>query len=434
LERIGHIGLVCPEISGHLNPMTTLGRELKRRGYAVSVVARPDASAKAEGAGLGFLPVGEADYPVGSMARTTATLGEMKGAAAVRFTVQVLGEAARVLLQDMPAALAAGGVDALIVDQVSPSGGTVAEKMGLPFVTVCNALALHSEPDIPPALTPWQYAPTPLGRLRNRLGYGAMTRVTRPIVDLLNAQRAEWGLPRATSRRDFDSPLAQIAQQPAFFDFPRRELPDCFHYTGPFHDDASGDPTPDFPWDRLNPERLLIYASMGTLQNRLRFVFHAIAAACADLDAQLVLSLGGSLTAGTMAAETFAGDPIAVPYAPQLALLKRATLIITHAGLNTALESLRQGVPMVAIPVTNDQPGVAARLTHLGAAEVVPLRRVSAERLRTAIRRVLAEESYRQHAQAAQREMAVLDGVRLAADIVEGALSTRRPVRPMAAS
>ncbi|MGA7216366.1 MAG: hypothetical protein WBX20_19355, partial [Terrimicrobiaceae bacterium] len=39
----------------------------------------------------------------------------------------------------------------------------------------------------------------------------------------------------------------------------------------------------------------------------------------------------------------FAGSPIVVPFAPQLELLRRAALTITHAGLNTALESLNQG-------------------------------------------------------------------------------------------
>src|ERR1700730_2032803 len=34
------------------------------------------------------------------------------------------------------------------------------------------------------------------------------------------------------------------------------------------------------------------YASMGTLQNRLQKIFETIAKACAELDAQLVLSLG----------------------------------------------------------------------------------------------------------------------------------------------
>jgi hypothetical protein len=51
-----------------------------------------------------------------------------------------------------------------------------------------------------------------------------------------------------------------------------------------------------------------------------------------------------------------------VSYAPQIEILKRSSLCITHAGLNTVLESLSSGVPMVALPITNDQPGVAARI------------------------------------------------------------------------
>jgi UDP:flavonoid glycosyltransferase YjiC (YdhE family) len=42
-----HLGLICPELSGHLNPMTTLDRELQRRGHHVTVIARPGAKAKA---------------------------------------------------------------------------------------------------------------------------------------------------------------------------------------------------------------------------------------------------------------------------------------------------------------------------------------------------------------------------------------------------
>ena len=57
-------------------------------------------------------------------------------------------------------------------------------------------------------------------------------------------------------------------------------------------------------------------------------------------------------------------NAIVVQQAPQLELLKRATVCITHAGLNTVLESLAQGVPQVAIPITYDQPGVAARIAH----------------------------------------------------------------------
>jgi MGT family glycosyltransferase len=114
--------------------------------------------------------------------------------------------------------------------------------------------------------------------------------------------------------------------------------------------------------------------------------------------------------------------------APQLALLEKAAIVITHAGLNTALESLARGLPMVAIPITNDQPGVARRLEWLGVAEVVPPARLTVSRLRTAISRVLGNPGYRERARQRAAEIRELDGVRRAADIVEEAFRTGQPV------
>jgi UDP:flavonoid glycosyltransferase YjiC (YdhE family) len=64
-----HIGLNCPELSGHLNPATTLGRELLRRGHRVTLVARPDGRTKALAAGLGFAAIGAKEFPEGSPPR-----------------------------------------------------------------------------------------------------------------------------------------------------------------------------------------------------------------------------------------------------------------------------------------------------------------------------------------------------------------------------
>src|SRR5207244_2301491 len=122
----------------------------------------------------------------------------------------------------------------------------------------------------------------------------------------------------------------------------------------PFHKPGTREPAL-FPFERLDG-RPLIYTSMGTIQNQLMPIFRTIAAACAGLDAQLVMALG---VKDAPLLEGLKGDPIIVAYAPQLELLRRASLVITHAGLNTVLESLAHGVPMVAIPIANDQPGVA---------------------------------------------------------------------------
>lgn len=101
---------------------------------------------------------------------------------------------------------------------------------------------------------------------------------------------------------DTHSELATISQQPEAFDFPRNELPASFHYTGPFIDPRAE-------------------------------VFHVIAAACAGVHAQLVVGLGAGLR------------PEVQSYVPQFQLLGRASLMVTDAGMNSALECLAQGVP-----------------------------------------------------------------------------------------
>jgi UDP:flavonoid glycosyltransferase YjiC (YdhE family) len=97
--------------------------------------------------------------------------------------------------------------------------------------------------------------------------------------------------------------------------------------------------------------------------------------------------------------------------------------VITHAGLNTALESLAHGVPMVAIPIANDQPGVAARLVRLGVAELVPLRELNEQSTHSAVTKVLADPAYRQAAHEWQRKIAEGQGLQRAAEIVEQALT-----------
>lgn len=78
---------------------------------------------------------------------------------------------------------------------------------------------------------------------------------------------------------------------------------------------------------------------------------------------QLVLSIGP--IPDPQRIEALPANAVVVDRAPQIELLKRSALCITHGGLNTTLEDLAQGVPLVAIPVTNDQPGVAARIAPI---------------------------------------------------------------------
>lgn len=208
---------------------------------------------------------------------------------------------------------------------------------------------------------------------------------------------------------------------PAALDFPRRRLPAQFHYTGPFRTASSQRIA--FPYDQLDG-RPLIYASLGTLHNRAPGLFRAIARGCAGLDAQLVISGGGE---GLGDLPRLPGDPLLVAFAPQPEVIARASVVITHAGMNTVLDALAAGVPMVAIPIANDQPGVAARLRWVGAGVVVDRAQRDASGLHEAVRAVLERPSYRDAARRLQVAIREAGGVERAADLVESALGTTRP-------
>jgi zeaxanthin glucosyltransferase len=99
---------------------------------------------------------------------------------------------------------------------------------------------------------------------------------------------------------------------------------------------------------------------------------------------------------------------------------------ITHAGLNTVLEALAQGVPQVAIPVTNDQPGVGARIAAKKTGLVAPLKELTAARLSRLVDEVLTDSSFRDKARYFQKVIAETNGLSMAADILEHAFGLNR--------
>jgi zeaxanthin glucosyltransferase len=412
-----HFGIVTPPVPGHLHPFGALGRELIARGHRVTCFQVEDLRQRLEAEGLGFHAIGAQSHPAGSLPASLAALGRLRGLAALRFTIAAVADTSEMVCRELPAALRSAGVQALLVDQMEPAGGAVAQHLGLPFVTVCNALAINRDPVVPPPFTPWAFRDAAWVGWRNRLGYAVSDRLTAPIARVVGAHRARWGLPALATPDDSFSPLAQICQMSSAFDFPRQSLPPSFRYVGPLrHPQPS--PVP-FPWERLDG-RPLVFASLGTLQNSREPVFRCFAEACRGLDVQLVITHGGGLTAAQAAG--LPGQPLVVPYAPQQQVLQRAALTLTHAGLNTVLDSLAAGVPMVAMPITYEQPAIARRVEHCGAGLSLTLPRLTPDRLRERITTVLREPSFREAAARQQRAIAAAGGVRRAADLVESAL------------
>jgi zeaxanthin glucosyltransferase len=417
---MARLGAFCFPGTGHINPMNALARRLMERGHQVVLFGIADIEARVRAAGVEFHRIGEQDHPPGTLKKLDQKLGELRGIAVLRFTVTRVRNTARMILRDGPEAVQAARVDALLIDEAD-AAGSIAEHLGLPFVSIAFFPPLIRSDRIPPFIFGWGGGQDRLSRLRNRIGMGAFLLLCAPAANLVNEQRVAWGLKPLRDVTGAVSRLAQITQLPLCLEFLTSERPQHLHYTGPFVD-ARLRPLVEFPWDRLDG-RPLVYASLGTLQNGSEAIFKTIAKACDGFAVQLVVSLGGGLEPERLGA--LPGDPIVVGYAPQLEILKRAALVITHAGLNTVLESLTAGVPMVALPQGNDQPGVASRVAAAGAGLVLSPGRLNLTRLKKAINRVLVDEKFRAAAKRLQSSIAELDGLGRAADIVEDALGIR---------
>src|SRR5262249_26013863 len=155
------------------------------------------------------------------------------------------------------------------------------------------------------------------------------------------------------------------------------------------------------PWHQLTGEPI-VYASMGTLQNGLIDIFRSVAQAAVGLkEIQFVLSVGGQLDRKQLGAVP--ANVVVVRHAPQIEILKRRSLCITHAGLNTVLESLANGVPMLAVPITNDQPGVAARIANKKVGVVISPDQISPGTFVAAIKRVLKDSTVRDNVRTLQK-------------------------------
>jgi zeaxanthin glucosyltransferase len=401
------IGFICPNLPGHINPMSALARQLQARGHEVVFLYSANAN------GLPCIPSEKHD----DMNANRPEMSKLEGNEAIAFYCSIAAKETEAIFKSLPRLLEKTKIEALLIDPIQFFVELAAMKSRIPYVTIANALYLDFSGYTPAGIFGWPHEATPQAFARN---LEAITQAVRFCYnDGTKAYARELGF-----KTDLDHPSwvyserAYISQIPKEFDFENPFLPPQFHYTGPFSD-GKGRPHADFPWDRLTGEPL-IYASMGTIMNGRPDVFRAIAAGVAKhKGTQLVLSIGDRLKPDEIG--PVPSNAIIVNHAPQLELLKRTAVCITHAGLNTVLESLAEGVPQLAIPVTFEQPGIAARIAAKKTGVTMPFADLTSQHISDLLDEVLNCSTYRENARTFQQVISKTKGLSMAADIVEQA-------------
>lgn len=413
-----HFGGVCNPAPSHVQTMIAFGRELQARGHRFTLFQHPELESKIRASGIEFWPLRVerfADEPLQVFFDKIAQPGGLSLLDELHYGLFCI----RLMCEGGPEAMRAANIDCLLADQTEPAAKSVAEKLKLPMISICSALPYNEDPLLPPATACMAYRNTRLAQARNLLAYRFGELAMFPVTRLLNRYRRAWGLKGWHTRLDHTfSDLAQISQIVPEFDLPRRSVPAALHFVGPFQRAAADAP---FPFDLLD-ETPLIFASLGTIQGSRSDLWRIIAESCAGLPAQLVIALGGCGEPEDY--RDLPGRPLVLKYAPQQTLLQRAAVFISHAGMNSVMEALESGVPIVALPINGDQNGSAVRIAYRGLGEFVPASRCSVERLKPMVERVLLRPEYREQARRMQQRVRNSGGLKEAAEIIERVLAS----------
>jgi zeaxanthin glucosyltransferase len=413
------IGFISPPAPGHFNPMSAVARELQSRNCDVVMVSLPMMEPLARAANLPFVSFGEKEFSAEKGAEKIRTLSRLKGEEALQFGVNGLAALSAVKWKTLPGVLSANGIDALVLDNYDFYGEVIPIYLGIPYAVLSDALHFDYSGYTPLCIYGWVHEDTPEARERNLQGVSKFTETlirshAEIIVQAEKAGiRANWEDPSSLFS---DRPW--VTQCPREFDFESSHWPQQFHHAGPFHD-GKGRMEMPFPWDQLTGEPI-VYVSMGTVQTGKADIFRIVAASVSKHKGlQLVLSIGNILNPEQIG--RVSNNAIVVNNAPQLELLKKASVCISHAGLNTVLEALTQGVPQIAIPVTHDQPGVAARIADKKIGKTTSLDGLDASNLLKLLDEVLNNPIYRDNSRLIQKAIAKKNGLSLAADLLEQA-------------
>jgi len=419
---MGHFAVIAPPLYSHFHALQALSQTLLARGHRITFIQQTDARSLLSDERIQFVAVGAASHPAGALAPVLQRLASPSGLSLFR-VIDDIAASTDMLCRELPALLKALQVDGVIADQMEAAGGLVAQALKLPFVSVGCALPVNREAGIPLPVMPFRFAQDEKALQRFQASSDIYDRLMQRLSKVIAGHARQFGLPACSGLHDCLSPLAQISQLVPAFDLPRQQLPPCFHYVGPLYTQRGAASVA--PWPELREP--VVYASLGTLQGRRFRLFMRLAQACRNQQLSLVIAHCGGLTAKQAHQLELAGAAWVTDFVDQRAALQHARLFITHAGLNSALEALECGTPMLALPIAFDQPGVAARIEWHGVG-----RRASrfsrVYQLEKHLQQLLQDDRYPLRMSAIKAQLRRAGGCARAADIVEQALCQQQVV------
>ncbi len=405
------IALVNIGMHGHVNPTLGLAQELVQRGHDVFFLTTPEFEDTVKQSGATFV-----SYPSVLGARTAESakdqaLATMEGKAPPA-SASMMGRVEEELtttLQPLLQAIRLINPDLMINDFASLAALIIAENLQIPRVKFFTTYASNHQYNLLKESFAKYDFPTEdvFAELQSAINRSCHTVNLKPL-NLMQAM---------TEIEAHNLVFMPKPFQPMHESFDTR-----FQFVGPnFLRRPTGHARnliPEIPED--GPVLLI---SLGSLFHEWPEFFRDCYKAFANSPWRVVMAIGKNLMPEQLGEkpENFT----VTPYVPQVELLQEASLFITHGGMNSTMESLTYGVPMVVIPQIEEQEITAKRVHNMNLGRYLPRSAVTAQTLAKAVAEVASSSEIRGNVSHMQRQIEVAGGPVRAADYIEDLISNK---------
>lgn len=412
-----HIAFICLPAAGHVNPTLPLVAELVRRGHRVTYATSAKYADAVEAAGAVFLESGDdlaAQFPrrvvladAGAAASPMAGMFAGMGSGMMSGLLGRWLEGARKEFPALVDRLAADPPDAVCYDAMTFSGKMAAAKLVVPDIALLPTYATNehfSMREFMPAGAP-----------------KAMMEAWKHASQLMTDFAAEQGLGQL---QFMDGPPASlnICFIPRDFQPAGETFDDRFQFVGP----SLGRRGNEEAWQPRVQDQPLLFISLGTtpLNDRPDF-FRMCLEAFAGSRWQVAMATGDRVELSELG--EVPPNVELRPVFPQLDVLRHADAFLSHTGMNSTMEALYFGVPLVAFPLQPEQEANARRVEELGLGRRLAAEGLSADLIRAAVDEVSADPLIRSNLARMSEHVRGSGGAAAAADVIEDHLRKQAP-------
>jgi MGT family glycosyltransferase len=392
---------------GHVNPTLPVVRELVSRGEQVVYYLTEEFEPQIRHTGATFRHI-EGMQPGSSPPPGVTAMGQSDPEKVRRmmaaFFPRMMAGGLR-LVPGLVDRVRAENADCVVYDPFCPWGRALARILGLPAVAFVPSYAMTANFPL-------------VRRLSSILEERTSPEAEEAISDFRDVSRQlheRYGLvPLHITEPFITAEALNIVTLPRLFQPDADALDERYVFVGPSispRSDAS-----EFPLDQLTGNPTL-YVSLGTVFNANPEFFAACFDAFADSEWQVVLSVGTRTDPSTLA--RIPGNFLVRPHVPQLEVLEHTSIFVTHGGMNSVMEAIYYGVPMVVVPQQPEQAMTAARVAELGLGVTLEPGQVTADTLRDAVTTTSNDADYRSRLVHIQQAARGAGGYLRAADAIQ---------------